>query len=138
MHREFLTARRCGARKKNRFLLALFLCNHIMHRLIVHVCIIIVHLHRIRSVIIHTVCRNPLTKIRLKAIDAHIQKRLQLLSIPFARRRIGKVHDGKSRLPHIPLPYITVGTFQKITSLYALLKQRGLLSHIAVDPDANL
>jgi len=109
-----------------------------MHRLIVHVCIIIVHLDRIGSVIIHTICRNPLTEIRLKAVDSHIQKCLQLLSIPLACRRIGKIHNGKPRLPHIPLPYITVGTFQEIAALYALLKQRGLLSHIAVDPDADL
>ena len=69
------------------------------------------HFLRIHSVVVDTVYRNTLAKVCLKAIHAHVHKSRQLLLVPFAGIRIGKVHDCHPRLPHIPLPYGTIRSF---------------------------
>ena len=138
MYRELLTACRRRTGKQDCFLLSLLLYQQIIDRLIVQIGIIIVHLLRIGAIVVYRIRRNPLTKVRLKAVHTHIQQYFQLGCKPLTCCRIGKVHDRHTRLPHIPLPYISVRTLNEISLLDALIKQNRLLPDIAVDPAADL
>ena len=97
------------------------------------------HLFRVGAVVIdHALRRYSLAEIRLKAVNAHIQQHLQLILEPLVSRRIREIYDRHAGLPHIPLPYLTVCPSDEIALLHALVKDRGLLSDVAVNPDTDV
>ena len=86
----------------------------------------------------HTFGRNSLTEVGLEAVNAHIKQNLQLALEPLIRFRIGKVYDCHARLPHIPLPYLTVRSLNKVALFHTFIEKYGFLSDVAVDPDADV
>ncbi len=95
------------------------------------------HQLSIAAVVIDTVRRNPLAKVGLEAVHAHVQQLPQLILIPFPGRRVGKVHQAHACLPHIPLPNVTIGPLEQVAVLHALFEQGGFLADVGVNPHAD-
>src|SRR5690606_28327366 len=89
------------------------------------------------AVMVDDICWNPLAEVGLEAVHAHIYEITQIAREPFACIRIREINKRHSRLPQIPLPYVTIRSFHKIAMLLALFKQSGALSDIWIDPYAN-
>ena len=76
MYRKSLTSAGGRASKYQCFSFSLILLQQIKDRLVVEICIIIMHLFRTHSIRIDNVLlRYPLPEIRLKSIHSHSQKR---------------------------------------------------------------
>ena len=139
MGREFLSSHRRRAGEKHGLALSPLSFQQLKNGPVVQVRIVIMHLHRIRSIepgdVLH---RDSFPEIRFEAVHAHVEQGFQLSLIPCGGIRIGKVHQSHSRLPHIRLPHVPVRLFQKIALLHSFLKQRGFLTDIGIDPYADL
>ncbi len=96
------------------------------------------HTARITSIIPEHVHRNPLPKIGFKAIHPHIQQSFQLIRIPPAGIRIGKVHQPHTCLPVVRLPHpFAVRSFHQIALRSPFLEKRRSLGNIGIDPHAD-
>ena len=62
------------------------------------------HLLRIGPVEPLHICRDALAEVGFKAIHANIDQALELVGIPPAGFRVGKVVNRQPRLPFVPLP----------------------------------
>ncbi|MNS23590.1 hypothetical protein D3C72_554120 [compost metagenome] len=85
----------------------------------------------------HHVGRDTLAEVGLEAVHADINQPFQLIGVPLAGFRIGKVINCQPRLPLIPLPYGAIRTLEQITFLFQLLEHRRFLADIRVDPHAD-
>ena len=71
-------------------------------------------------------------------VNTHIKQYFQLILIPLVRVRIGEVNKCHTRLPHIPLPYLTVRSLNKVALFHTFIEKYGFLTDVAVDPDADV
>ncbi len=139
MYRELLSANRSRTCKQNSLAFASLTLQQFIYAFIIKVSIVIVHLLRIRAVMIHhALGRDSLTEVRLEAVNAHIKQNFQLILEPFISFGIRKVYDRHTRLPHIPLPYLAVCSLDEVSLFHTFFKHGGFLSDIAVDPYADI
>ena len=90
------------------------------------------------TVIPDHVTRNTLAEIGLDGIHALIQQLLDLALEPFARIRIGEVHQTHARLPEVGLPDLAIRLPDQVTLLLAFLEHGAALADIRVDPRADM
>ena len=139
MHGEFLASGRRGSGKYKGLILSQLALQKCKYHLVVQVGVIVMHFYSVGPVIIHySGHRYPLSKVRLKAVHAHVDQALQLILVPLAGLRIGEVHQSHSRLPSVALPHGAVQVLYKIPLLHALIKQGRLLADVAVDPHTDM
>ena len=96
------------------------------------------HFLRIGTVVIDGIGRDSLAKIRLEAVDTHIKQDFQLILEPFPCCGIRKIYDRHAWLPHIPLPYLSIRTSDKVAFCHAFLEKNGFLANIRVDPHTDI
>ncbi len=104
VHRELLRTHRGRTGKQHRLFFAYRLFQHVPHQLVIDIGVVVVHFLRIGAVEPLHVGRNALAKVGLEAVNADIHQAFQLVGIPLAGFRVGKVVDRQPRLPFIPLP----------------------------------
>ncbi|CAM2144290.1 hypothetical protein PT2222_150305 [Paraburkholderia tropica] len=104
MHGQWLAAHGAGSREHHGLTFAAHFAQHVEHHLVIKVAVVVVHLLQIGTVVIDHVGRNTLAEIRLEAIDAHLQQ--------------------ASKMPRVPLPYLTIRFAELIALLHAFGKQR--------------
>ena len=138
VYREFLTADSCGTCEQNSLSFASLALQKIEYSFVVKIGVIVVHFFRIRAVCIDTVGRDSLTKICLETVNTHVEKDFQFVLEPLAGFRICEVNQSHSRLPHIPLPYVTVRSFDKVSVCFSFCKKCRFLCNIWIDPYADV
>lgn len=69
----------------------------------------------------------------LKSIDTKVDQSIEFLLVPFSCCRIGKVDDGQTGLPEVPLPRRSVFSFDKVTTLDPFFEDRRELRYIWID-----
>ena len=137
--REFLAAYRGRAGEQYGFPFAALPFQQFIDAFIVQVGIIVVHFLRVGAVVIDDVFgRNPFAEIRLETVHAHIQQCFQFILEPAAGFRIGEIHDSHAGLPHIPLPYLAVGTPDEVPFFGSFVKEGGFLCNVGVNPYADV
>ena len=122
MNGELLTT--YGSRTGEEYCLALSALSlqKLINTFIVKVGVVVVHLLRVGTIKVYHIRRDSLAKVGLEAVHAHIHEHFQLVLEPFVSLRIGEIHDSHTRLPHIPLPYLTGRTLNKIALFHTLGK----------------
>ena len=135
MYRKLLSPGRCRPRKHRRLILPELSFQQFEHSFIIKIRIVIMHLNRIRTIMIHNILhRNPFAKICFKTIYSTVYKPFQLTLIPFCRIRVCKINFSHSGLPQICLPYASVCRTDQISFFRRLIKQCGILRNIRIDP----
>ena len=138
VHREFLTAHGSAAGKQAGLLLAALFDNGLPDDFIVQVGVVVVHPHRVRAIKPLYIRGDALAEVGLEHIHALPQQMTQLLFVPCHAVGVGKIIDGATSLPGIPLPDIPVGALEQVALLGTVVPYRRLLTQIGVDPHADL
>jgi len=98
---------------------------------------VVVHLHRVRSVEVDDVGRDPLAEVGLEGVDAHGRQPAQLPLEPGLCRGVGEVDDAHAGLPEVGLPHRAVLPLEKVALLRRLGEERRALADVGVDPEAD-
>ena len=138
VHRKLLRADRGRTGEQHGLFFTDGLFQHVPYQFVVDVRIMVVHFLRIGTVKPLNVSRNAFAKVSFEAINADIHQTFQLVGIPLAGFRIGKVINRQARLPFIPLPQGAVRALEQITFIFQFIEQRGFLADIGVYPYADL
>ena len=139
VNRELLGTDRRAAREQDSIALSPLLLKDFKDTPVVEQGIIIVHRLRIRSVVVPDIYRDPLSEVRLEAVDSHSAQPAKLLLEPGICLRVGKVHDPHAIFPVIGLPdSLPVRPHQKVSPVHRLVEQRCVLRDIWIHPDADL
>ena len=124
MNRELLTA--CCSRtcEQTSLVLSKIFFQYIEYALIIKICVEVVHLDRVRAVIVNNIsCRYSLTKVCLECVNTHFAELSQISCIPLASLRISEVNNSHTRLPLIALEYRTVSFLDEVAVLHTLVKE---------------
>ena len=122
MDREFLTADGGAAGKDNGLVFTLDFPDHVENGFVIKVGVVIVHPDGVSTVVVDHIRGDPLAEVRFEAVDTVVEQLFELFLIPLAGIGIGKVHKSQTGLPFVPLPYITVWLFQKISRRHCFLE----------------
>ena len=135
---ELLTACRRASRIEHGMIFALAAPERFKDGFIIKVCVIIMHRSGIGAVVPDNAARgDAFAEIGLDRIRAVRAELPDLIGKPCCRCGIGKINDRHAGLPEIGLEDAAVGAVQKIALFRALIKQRGVLRDIRIDPQAD-
>ena len=123
MDGELLATDRRGTREDN-CVLALFRLQELEHRPVVEQGVVVVHALGIGAVVPDDIRRNTLAKVRLEAVDAHVQKAFQVAAIPRGGIGIGEIDEGHAWLPVVPLPDVTIRALEQVSLVATFGEER--------------
>ena len=125
-------------RQASPLVFALVLLQQLKDALVVQVGVVVVHQLRVAAVVVHRVGGDALAEVGFEAVHPLVQQHPQLALVPLPGVGIGEVHQAHACLPQVPLPDASVAGLYKIAVLQSLLKNRGFLRDIGIDPHADL